>query len=119
MLVGRPGAWLSNRVAMTPMVSTNAAGSGNPFAIRAPDERVMRLASRSCVRGYVAAYERPAVALGRSNLKWGDHRLKVPCNDYFGAQGTDHQTPWAPATPLGHQGRGLSQLYIRVCTRGA
>jgi len=33
-----------------------------------------------------------AVALGRSNLKWGDHRLKVFCIDYFGAQGAEHQT---------------------------
>jgi hypothetical protein len=66
---------------ITPTVTTNAPGSGNPFAVRA------------CVRGYVAASERPAVPVCRSNLKWRDHRLKVPCNDYFGAQGTDHQTP--------------------------
>src|SRR5262245_22294772 len=41
------------------------------------------------------------VALGRSNLKWGDHRLKVLCIDNFGAQGAEAPDPVGAGHALG------------------
>ena len=41
------------------------------------------------------------VGLGRSNPKRGDHRLKVACNDYFGAQGAEPPDPVGAGHALG------------------